>query len=264
MSVIEQGRITDLLFCVVSFSAILWYIWQALQGKEMRLRQMEQVDAIEDGVDRAVEENRPVYVEPGCLVFLSGTRAPIAINGMNVLRYTTRLCVRKGARVILPVPFNPEVYPLIDGIFREVAVAEGHPEAYKPEDVRFYGGTEASFSVGASTDIARTSASLVVMVGSTTSSEIYMSGVALSEGATVIYGNTLYALMGAAACMAHYSMFGDDVFGAGAICSGDNEVRSTMFGGDLTKLIIVALILISAILAAVGLPIVSENGWMFQ
>jgi hypothetical protein len=37
-----------------------------------------------------------------------------------------------------------------------------------------------------------------------------------------------------------------------------------MFGGDLTKLIIVALILISAILAAVGLPIVSENGWMFQ
>lgn len=264
MSILEAGRVTDLVFCIISFAAISWYLWQATQGKEMKLRTMEQVEAIEDGVDRAVEENRPVYVEPGCLVFLSGTRAPIAINGMNVLRYTARLCVRKGARVILPVPFNPETYPLIDGIFREVAVSEGVPEAYRPEDVRYYGNTEASFSVGASTDIARTSASLVVMVGSTTSSEIYMSGVALSEGATVIYGNTLYALMGAAACMAHYSMYGDDVFGAGAICSGDNEVRSTMLGGDLTKLIIVALILISAILAAAGLPIVSEGGWMFQ
>jgi len=230
----------------------------------MRLRPMEQVDAIEDGVDRAVEENRPVYVEPGCLVFLSGTRAPICINGMNVVRYTARLCVRKGARVILPVPFNPECYPLIDGIFREVCVAEGKPEAYKPEDVRFYGGTEASFSVGASTDIQRTSASLVIMVGSTTSSEIYMSGVALSEGATVIYGNTLYALHSAAACMCHYALYADDVFGAGAICSDDNEVRSTMLGGDLTKLIIVGLILVCAVLAAAGLPVVSEGGWLFQ
>lgn len=262
--IIESGRVTDLIFTIVSFTVILWYLWQAIRGKEMKLRTMEQVDAIADGVDRAVEENRPVYVEPGCLVFLSGTRAPIAINGMNVLRYTARLCVRKGARVIFPVPFNPETYPLIDGIFREVCVSEGVPEAYRSEDVRYYGNTEASFSVGASTDIARTSLSLGVWVGSTTSSEIYMSGVALAEGATVIYGNTLYALMGAAACMAHYSLYGSDVFGAGAICSGDNEVRSTMLGEDLTKIIVIAMLLISAVLGAIGLPIVSENGWFYQ
>lgn len=263
MSIIQTGRISELLFTAFAFAAIIWYLWQSMQGKPMPLRGMEQVDAISDGVDKAVEEGKPVYVEPGCMVYLSGPKAPVAINGMNVLRYTARLCVRKGARVILPVPFNPESYPLIDGIFREVCVAEGKPEAYKSEDVRFYGGTEASFSVGASTDIARTSASLVVMVGECTSSEIYMSGVALSEGATVIFGDTLYALLGAAACMSHYPMFNDDVFGAGAICSDDNEVRSTMVGIDLVKLVVIGLIIVSTILAAAGLPLVTKGGWLY-
>jgi len=195
-------------------------------------------------------------------VFLSGTRAPIAINGMNVLRYTARLCVQKGARVIFPVPFNPEALPLIDGIFREVCVAEGKPEAYKPEDVRYYGNTESSFMVGASTDIARTNVSLLVVVGETSSSEIFMCGLALSQNATVIYGNTLYALMGAAVCMSHYAMFGADIFGAGAICSGDNEVRSTMYGGDVITLGFAIIIIVAAILQFLGINVAGKGGWL--
>jgi len=261
---LRSGKISELIFLAITIVATLYYLWSAMQGKQQRLRKMEQVDAIAEGVDRAVEEGKPVYVTPGNLAYFSGLYAPMTVNGMNIVRYTARLCVRRGARVIFPVPYNPEAYPLIDGIFREACVAEGKPEAYKREDVRYYGGTEASFALGASADVARTSCSLSIMVGACSSAEIFMSGSSLVQGAMVIFGTPRYAHQATAACMSDYPLFCEDIYGAGAICSGDNIVASSLLGGDIVKLCLIGALILFAILATVGLPVVTKGGWLFQ
>jgi glutamate synthase domain-containing protein 2 len=49
----------------------------------------------------------------------------------------------------------------------------------------------------------------------------------------------------------------DDVFAAGAITSNNDEAKSSLVGGDIVKLLIAALLLISGILAIAGIPIVA-------
>jgi len=97
---------------------------ESTQGKTQELRKMSQVDAISDVVDKAVEEGKPIYISPGDQAYLSGMYANMTITGMNVLRYTTRLAIQRGDESHIPDSSQPESLPLIDGIFKEVAVAE--------------------------------------------------------------------------------------------------------------------------------------------
>jgi hypothetical protein len=262
--VLRSGKVAELTFLFMAMALVLYYLWSALKGKPQPLRRLPAVDAISDGIDRAVEEGKPVYVGAGDLAYLSGMYAPMTINGMNILRYTARMCVQKGAKIIIPSPYNPEALPLIDGIYREVCVSEGKPEAYNRENVRYYGNREMSWYMGAIQDVLSTGCSLLVLVGALSSAGIYMAGAALDDGALVIAGTPRYAHQASWAAMADYPLFCEDIYGAGALCSGDPVVASSQVGGDLVKLIMIGVAIVFAILAVAGLPVATKGGWLFQ
>jgi len=256
--IIATGKVAEFVVFIVSAVAGIYYLWSAMQGKAQELRKMPQIDAIAEGVDRAVEQGRPVYISPGDQAYLSGMYAPMTIAGMNVLRYTTRLAVQRGARVIIPVPTNPESMPLIDGIFREVCVAVGKPEAYKREDVIYYGTEYYNHSMGLTTTMAREGVSCLVEVGAVTGGgSSSPAGWAREFGGLVIGGTARYLHQGTWAMLADYPMFMDDIFSIGAICSGDDVVKASLVGGDIVKLALVAVTLLFIILAAAGQPATS-------
>jgi len=255
MSIIVAGKVVEFLISVMIAVAAIYYLWSAMKGKVQDLRLMPQVEAISDVVDKAVEEGKPVYISPGDQAYLSGMYAPMTIAGMNVLRYTTRLAIRRGARPAYPVPVNPESLPLIDGIFREVCVAEGKPEAYRREDVIYYGSEYNSYTTGFTATISREGASGLVEVGAITGGgSSTPAGWVREFGGTVVGGTARYLHQGTWAMLADYPMFMDDIFAIGAICSGDNEVKASIVGGDVAKLILFGITLLFSILAVLGVP----------
>jgi len=263
--VLRSARIVDLVFFVVAAVATFYYLWNALHGKKESLRLLPAVTAISDGVDRAVEEGRPVFSSAGNLSLLSGgTYAPMAIASMNITRYTASLCVTKGARIIIPVPSNPEMFPVLDGIFREVAVSQGKPEAYRREDVRYYGPTEWSFGVSCSRDVAIERPALFLAVGANSSAETLIMGTCYFVGATIIAGTPRWGHQGNSTMFGDYFLWCEDVYAAGAYASGDAAAMSAYVGGDVVKLVVVSLLILAAFLFFAGLPIVANKGWLFQ
>jgi len=256
--IIATGKVAEFVVFIASAIAGIYYLWSAMKGKTQALRPMPQVDAISEGVDKAVEEGKPVYASPGDQAYLSGMYAPMTITGMNVLRYTAKLAIQKGARVIFPVPVNAESLPLIDGIFREVCVAAGKPEAYRREDVIYYGTEYSLHAMGLTATLAREGVSCYVEVGAITGGgSSTPAGWAREFGGLVVGGTARYLHQGTWAMLADYPMFMDDIFSAGAICSGDDVVKASLVGGDVVKLALVAITVLFAILAAAGLPALS-------
>jgi hypothetical protein len=255
MSILTDGRVIELLFFVVS-GAVTWYfIYKAYKGETFEIRNMAQVQAISDGVDKAVEEGRSIFAAAGNLAYLSGLYSPMTINGMNVVRYTARLAIRRGARIILPVPWNPEAMPLIDGIFREAAIRENKPEAYRSEDLRYYGGSESAWMTGVAADVLAEEAALIIFIGATSSAEIFGAGAGLMQGAMVIAGTPRYVHQATWACMADYPLFCDDIYGAGALCSDDNYVKASILGEDIIKVGMIATLIVTLLLGLGGVPI---------
>lgn len=250
--VIRAGRALDFFVFVVALIATIYYTWQAIQGKPQPLRELPQVAAISEGVDRAVETGMPIYVSPGDMAYLSGMYAPMTLAGMNVVRYTTRMAIQRGARVILPVPCNAETLPLLDGIFREVAVAEGKPETYRREDVIWFGPDQGHHSMGLTSVIAREGCACAIFNGACrgggTNSPI---GWAREYGGLVIGGTARLLHQGSWAMLSDYPCFMDDVYAMGAECSEDDVVKSAQVGGDLAKLVVLGMVVIFAALAIV-------------
>jgi hypothetical protein len=252
---IQAGKVAEFIMMIIIAAATLYYLWNAMHGKRLEIRQMRQLAAISDGIDKAVEEGKPVYISPGDQAYLQGMYAAMTIAGMNVLRYTTRQAIRKGARIIYPVPVNPESMPLIDGIFREVAVAEGKPEAYKMEDVRYFGTEWSTYTGGFTAVLAREGVSCLVEVGAITGGgSTTPVGYAREFGGLVVAGTARYNHQGTYAMLADYPLFMDDIFAIAALCSEDNEVRASIVGGDVVKILLLGLTLLFTILARAGLP----------
>jgi hypothetical protein len=266
MAALKANRITELTFLLFCVVATAFYQIRAMRGKNEPMRRMEQIEAISGGVDKAVEEGKPVFVGPGNMAYLSGLYATMTISGLDILRYTARLCVRKGARVIFPVPCTPETLPLIDGIFREVCVSEGKPEAYRREDVHYYGSSESSYAIGVGDDIASNGCSLGVFTGANSSAEMYACGTTRQQGGMVIFGTPRYSHQSTAFAMADYPLFCEDLYGAGAYASGDPIVAASMAGEDIIKLAFVVIgTIVFTVLVAVGMPLVTKTtGWLLQ
>jgi hypothetical protein len=243
---------------VIAVLVISWIIlWQAMQGRSRELRVMPQFEAISDGVDRAVEQGLPVYVAPGAYSYLSGLYAPMTIAYLNILRHTARMAVRRGAELRLPISMNPETLPLTDGIYREVCVAEGKPEAYHRENV-FWSSIENGYAIGLAAQISRSGCATYVVVGALTGTgDINPTGTARSAGAVVIGGTARMRHQGTYAMLIDYLMVGPDLYAVAAQASGDPLVVSTIVSNDIMQIILIVITGVGLVLALAGQPAVA-------
>ena len=258
MSIIGAGKAVEVLFAIATLVISFIILWQGMQGKKYELRSMPQFEAISDGVDRAVEQGLPVYVAPGAYAYLSGLYAPMTVAYLNILRHTARLAVRRGAELRLPIAMNPETLPLTDGIYREVCVAEGKPEAYHRENVFWSSINESGYSVGLAAQVQRTGCATYVVVGALTGTgDINPTGTARSNGAIVIGGTARMRHQGTYAMLIDYLMVGPDVYAIAAEASGDPVVVSTIVSNDVLQLIAMVVLVVGIVLALAGTPVVS-------
>jgi hypothetical protein len=254
--IIAEGKSLLVFFFAVTTIPAFYYLWRAMQKQPIPLREMAALRFIEEGVDRAVETGKPVFMGPGDMAYMSGEYTPMTIAAMNVIRYTTTLCVQRGARPIFAIPAQAAVLPLIDGIYREVAIAEGKPEAYDRTNIYFWGADQPSYAAGAMTTVDLEKPALYVILGACSGqgSET-TTGRARFVGAITVMGTPRYWMNPRSAFYSHCPVLGDDTYAVGALCTGDPLVASPIIGGDVLKLVVLGIMLLGFILQAAGLPI---------
>lgn len=258
---IGSGKVLEMFIVVFSFAFSIYIVYRAMQGKSYELRNMPQFEAIADGVDRAVEQGLPVYVVPGAYAYLSGMYAPMTIAYLNILRHTVRLAVRRGAEVRLPIAMQAETLPIVDGIYREVCVAEGKPESYHRENVFWSSQEESGYSIGLAAQIQRTGAATYVVTGAMTGTgDINPTGTARSLGAVVIGGTARMRHQGTYAMLIDYLMVGPDLYSCAALATADPLVRSTIFSNDVIQVIFIGILVIGIVIAFAGLNIAGKGG----
>lgn len=244
---------------VIAIITVIYHNRGAKSGTmNMELRMLAPVEAISDGIDRCKEMGKPVYLTIGCYAQLTGQYAPMTISAINIQRYAARLAIRRDVEPWFMVPMIPEALPLIDGVYREVAVAEGKPEAYKPENIQWFGQLEAGYSCGAAGIASRIRAGTAVCAGAMSGTgDIAPTAANRTVGALMIGGNARYTHQGVYSIWYDYTLWTSDVYAAGAYCSGDPNLLSSILAQDILTWMCVAIALVGAV---VGLGVGVE--WM--
>ncbi|HAZ64421.1 MAG TPA: hypothetical protein DCZ72_12555, partial [Armatimonadetes bacterium] len=115
---------------------ILYNIRRGNLGRQLFIREVPGVAAIDEVVGRAVELGRPVLFSTG----LGGIDI-VTLQAITVIGHVTKLAARFRTRVIVPT-VDPMAIPLIEEVQREAHAAVGAEEAYDPADVRFLSGEQ--------------------------------------------------------------------------------------------------------------------------
>jgi len=253
--IIRTGTYFDLILLLVLLVASWYYMNKALRGEKLpSLRKIPAIDAIDEGVGRSIEEEKPVHYAMGASGGqLYSTLVSMTLTSIAFLRYIAKLCARMGARLIVHMPYQAESIPLIEGTAREGYLEAGKPEMFRVEDLRYYGRGSLTWSQGITSSFAQEGVGLNLEIGIFYSDCPISLEMAKIMGGMNVGGTGRWIMVYAFAMMCDYVFLGEEIYVAGAIVSENPMMLSGVFIEEVGKFFVFLLIAIGLILAAIGL-----------
>lgn len=252
-----SARILVLLISV----AILVSIRRAYRGRELFIRRVPGVDAIEEVVGRAVELGRPVLFSVG----LGGIDI-VTLQAMSVIGHVARLAARFRNRVIVPV-VDPMAIPVIEEIQREAYAAEGAAEAFNPDDVRFLSGEQFAYAAGVVGIMNREQVGANFYFGTFYAESLILAESGQNVGAVQIAGTPSANQIPFFLATCDYTIIGEEYYATTALLSNDPVLRGSLVGQDYGKLLLLVIIVLGVALQVFALARGIDNpltGWLNQ
>jgi hypothetical protein len=213
-----------------------------------KIRDFPAIQGMIEGCERAAEEGKRVIVYPAHSALNSST-ATMTYAYLDFARFTTQEAAKRGVNVRAPVG-HPTVLPLLESSMKEIYIRHGRPDLITPDMVEYfaYGKDMAVCSMVHD----EPGASMMTCFGTGSSGTVTPLGVARQAGALTVGGCLRWTGMYQIALICDYILIGDETYAAADKIAGDPKGVAIEGAGDIIKLGILALLLISGILALVG------------
>ena len=257
--IIKTGRLADLLLFALIMAAILYYLDRVNKGKPLpMLRSIAAIDAIREGVGRAVEIRKPVHWSFGSGgVTITGERTGETLANLGVLGYTAGLCADLGARFIFHLPAVPAAIPLLEGTVLEAYAKAGKLEELdKGRDFRYYGGGMMVYCAAMTASFMNEGVAMKIMMGPQPTCQYVTLESAKLQGAIVIGGTARWTAMYSFVLTCDYLFIGEECYAAGAKVTGNPFMISSMASEEIGKYFVMALLFVGLLLKLIGIDFV--------
>ncbi|MBW3622444.1 MAG: hypothetical protein KY468_03435 [Armatimonadetes bacterium] len=226
---------------------ILYNILTARGGRDLFIRRIPGLAAIDEAVGRATEMGRPLLFSPG--LFGLGVET---LQALSVLGHIIRLAARYNSRVIVPV-CDAQVYPIAEEVAREAYNQEGRPELYNADDIRFLSDRQFAYASGTVGIMNREKVAANFFFGGFFAEALILAEAGREVGAIQVAGtpSTTQIPFLIAAC--DYTIIGEEYYAASAYLTRDPVLLGSLVGQDWSKVALLLLIFFGAILASLGL-----------
>ncbi len=227
-------------FLLVVF--VLINISRAGRGKDLYIRRIAGLNAIDEAVGRATEMGRPVLMVPG----LSDTVDAIAVQALNVFAYVTKLAAKFGNPILICC-YNAAVYTVAQEITRDIYQSEGVPERYDQDSVRFISDRQFAFAAGVSGLIQREQAAATFFLGQFYAESLIFAETANAAGAIQVASSTQNTQTPFFIAACDYVLIGDEFYAASAYLNRQPVLVGSLVGQDWSKLLVIGLAIIGVL-----------------
>lgn len=225
------------LFTMILVIFILWNIQRSKSGRDLYIRRIAGLNAIDEAVGRAVEMGKPVLMVPG----LSDTVDAIAMQALNIFRHVSRIAARM-ANPILVCCYNAPVLTVAQEMIRAVYQEEGIPEKFDVDSVRFISDRQFAFAAGVSGLILREQAAATFFMGQFYAESLIFAETANSIGSIQVASSTENTQTPFFVAACDYVLIGDEFYAASAYLTRQPILVGSLVGQDWSKLLIVATV----------------------
>lgn len=243
----HTGKTPLFLAMLLFSSAIVWNIYHARSGKEVFIRRIPGLEAVEEAIGRATEMGRSILYVLG----LGGVDNVATIASMTILGQVARRTA--DYETSLRVPCND---PIVLNVVREMVKTSyldvGRPDAYNEEDIFFLTNDQFAYAAGVDGMMIREKPAAVFLQGQFYAESLLMAETGNSIGAIQIAGTDSEHQLPFFIAACDYTLIGEELYAASAYLSREPMLLGSLKGQDWGKLLIFAAIILGVSLEFFG------------
>ena len=240
---------TPLFLAMLIFStAIVWNIYHARSGREVFIRRIPGLEAVEEAIGRATEMGRSILYVLG----LGGVDNVATIASMTILGQVARRTA--DYETTLRVPCND---PIVLNVVREMVKTSyldvGRPDAYNEDDIFFLTTDQFAYAAGVDGMMIREKPAAVFLQGQFYAESLLMAETGNSIGAIQIAGTDSEHQLPFFIAACDYTLIGEELYAASAYLSKEPMLLGSLKGQDWGKLLIFAALVLGISLEFFGI-----------
>ena len=250
MSLIIEGGLIPFVLLLVLIVAI-YYFMQRAKGKEMYIRRIPGLDALEECVGRATEMGKPVHFIPG-IAGIDAATAPQTLAGLNILGHVASLTAKSGAKLGVSIR-QPMIMPLVNETVRESYMAAGVSDQFPAEEIQFLGWTQFAFTGAVLGRLRRDLPGANLMFGGLYAETLMIAETGAEVGAMQVMGTAAVYQIPFLLAACDYALIADEIYAADAYLSKNPISLGSIRGVDVGKLFGLIAVIIGSILATLNI-----------
>jgi len=242
------GRMMQFFF-VLLLGVITYLFYQyGKAGRTWEIRPLEGLDAVEEGIGRSAEMGRSILVLPG----ISNLQNAQTVAGLTMYGEVTERAAKIGIDTHT-IMTSTEAVTVAEAIARDAFQRAGRPEMYSPgQYVRWYGGGQFVYAVGAAGHIMEMKPALLIYMGYFLADVIVTAETGSRVGAVSIGSTTDQSATPLMGMFCDYLLIGEEMYAASAEITRDPLAIATLAGEDWMKILLLGLMVVGVLANMVG------------
>jgi len=234
-----NSLVATVLFTVIILSSIAY----ARSGKNIFIRRIAGLNAVDEAIGRATELGKKVFYIPGSQSMDDiQTVASIAILG-----HVARATARYGTDLDVPNK-DPLTFVSAREAVRSAYLSEGRPDLFREEMVNYVTYDQFAYTAAVSARMVREKPAAIFLIGYFFAESLILAETGQSTGAIQIAGQADPTQLPFFVATCDYTLIGEELYAAGAYLTREPVLLGSMRGQDIAKAILI-LIGISGIIA---------------
>jgi uncharacterized protein DUF6754 len=229
-------------------AALVYFLERARRSpKQMFVRRIAGIDAMEEAIGRSTEMGRPVLYIPG----IEEIQDIQTVAGLLILGHVAEVAARYETEIRVTCMY-PLVMVVAEEIVRQGFYNAGRPEAHRPQNVQFISSEQFAFAAGVNGIIMREQPATNIYLGHFYGETLIFAEAGFLTKAIQIAGTAELTQLPFFIAACDYTIIGEELFAVSAYLSRDPLQLSSLKATDLIKLVVIILILAGTVLNTAG------------
>ena len=240
-------RVNALVLTILMFILVTLYIRMARKGKDLYIRRIAGLSALDEAVGRATEMGKKIFYIPG-IMSLSEIQT---IASLSILAHVAKQSAIYGAALEVPNT-DPLTFTAARETVKQAYMEAGKPDQFKEEMVTYITYDQFAYAASVSGKMVRERPATNFLIGSFYAEALIFAETGQSVGAIQIAGTADVVQLPFFVTTCDYTLMGEELYAASAYLSHEPVLLGSIKAQDMTKAILLAVMGIGIITYAFG------------
>jgi hypothetical protein len=247
----RKHRTNTLVLTITMFVVLLSYIHIAKRGKDLYIRKIAGLSALDESVGRATEMGKKILYIPGIL----SINEIQTIASLSILGHVAKQTAIYGAQMEVP-NIDPLTFSAARETVKQAYAEAGKPDQFKEDMVTYITFDQFAYAASVTGKMVRERPAANFMIGSFFAESLILAETGYSTGAIQIAGTADLAQLPFFVTTCDYTLLGEELYAASAYLSREPVLLGSIKAQDTVKAVIMATIGIGIVFYAFGWDIV--------